>query len=112
MSDKMEKLEKAKAFLRGEEDVLSEQPTDVTFWFYCDTEEDAYALAASLQKFGHGIDACEERDRAVADWLVISKTTMPVDSDRLEELMNRFEELASAHDARFDGWEAALDYDP
>ncbi len=95
--------------MKGDEDVLSKEPLEISFWFYCDEEGDAYALASELQKMGHKIQKCEQV-RPV-DWLLISETHMPVRKERLLHLVDRFEEMAETHQARFDGWEAVMDYE-
>lgn len=74
----------------------------VEFFLYFSTEWDAYVVKSQLMnlQFSTSVQYSNYSDQ----WLCLATKEISPTSERLIELGNFFEELASAHNGNYDGW--------
>ena len=101
--------EKANAEVIGFVKNLDSQPEterEVTYWFYAETEEQGYNLAADLQKRQSNIDVFEKTMEG--DYLIICRVSHICTIDELNHRCEEMSQLAEKNGVVFDGWETEL----
>src|SRR4051794_28023828 len=78
------------------------QPRGVRHFIYLYAEEDAAAVASTLER--EGWETTVEPDQNV--WLVVAACLRVLSEQMVRETRTRLEALAALHGGQYDGWEA------
>ncbi|MCC5915434.1 MAG: ribonuclease E inhibitor RraB [Balneolaceae bacterium] len=88
-------------------DCAPDNPRPVTFWFYSDSEQKIYRLAAHLKKNNYNIVACDRSHNG--DFLCIAEQQFSLTEEEISRLCVDMQILAEKMDITFDGWETRID---
>jgi len=88
-------------------DCEPEKPRPVTFWFYSDSEQNIYKLAAHLKENDYTILTCEKSYNG--QFLCIGERVFCATEEKLNRLWVDMQILAEKMDVTYDGWETRID---
>src|SRR6056297_752750 len=84
-----------------------EKPRPVTFWFYSDSEQNIYELAAHLKESDYTILTCEKSFNG--QFLCIAERIFCATEEKLNRLWVDMQILAEKMGVTYDGWETRID---
>jgi len=88
-------------------DCEPDKPRPVTFWFYSDSEQNIYKLAAHLKENDYTILTCEKSFNG--QFLCIAERVFCATEEKLNRLWVDMQILAEKMGVTYDGWETRID---